>query len=52
VAELGPISGGRRPADPAVFTAMLRDAPVDPGWREELLAEREAERASATDPWA
>ena len=52
VAELGPMSGRRPPAPPAEFAAILRDAPVDAGWATDLIAEREAERSEAPDPWA
>lgn len=52
VAELGPLSGRTKPADPVELTAMLRDTPVDGDWLRELLAEREQERAGTRDPWA
>lgn len=52
VAELGPLSGRARPADPVELMAMLRETPVDDAWLRELLSERESEREGSPDLWA
>lgn len=51
-AELGPLSGGKRAARAGRLTEILIDAPVDPGWSEELRELRTQERDAARDPWA
>jgi prevent-host-death family protein len=51
VAELGPLPGGRTPAPPSSFARLIKETPVDPSWKEELLAEREAIEAITVDPW-
>lgn len=52
VAELGPLSGGRRPAAPERLARILGDAPVDPAWRDELHSLREQDRDASRDPWS
>jgi prevent-host-death family protein len=51
VAELGPLSGGRMPAPPGSFARIINETPVDPGWKDELLAERERVEEITVDPW-
>lgn len=52
VAELGPLSGPRRFADPARLALIIDDAPVDRGWARELERSRDEDLASADDPWS
>jgi prevent-host-death family protein len=52
VAELGPLSGAREPATVAELARIIEETPVDAGWTDELLAEREADEAATVDPWA
>jgi prevent-host-death family protein len=51
-AELGPLSGGRRPAQGGRLTEILLDAPVDPAWSEELRELRARDDDAAREPWA
>ncbi len=52
VAELGPVSGGRRPAAPASLQAVLAETPVDQGWAPELRRLRDDDAAAGVDPWS
>jgi prevent-host-death family protein len=52
VAELGPLPGRRVPAPPGSLARIVKETPVDPSWREELLAEREEVAAITVDPWS
>jgi prevent-host-death family protein len=52
VAELGPLTGTRRPAEPKRLAAIFAEAPADAGWAAELRKMREQDAAAAVDPWA
>lgn len=52
IAELGPLAGGRRAAHARRLTEILTDAPVDPGWSQELREMRSEDVDAAHDPWA
>jgi prevent-host-death family protein len=52
VAELGPLPGAREPATLADLADVIEGTTVDPGWTDELLAERAEDEAVSVDPWA
>lgn len=47
VAEVGPIGAPRGPAEPARLAEILRDNPVDSGWREDLERTRREDEEAA-----
>lgn len=51
VAELGPVSEGRRLATPSDFARVLSESPVDTPWAGDLRQMREEETAAAAEPW-
>jgi len=51
VAELGPLSTGRRLPGADALRSLLADAPADAAWARDLASMREQDRASARDPW-
>ncbi len=51
VAELGPARVAGL-GSPAALATILRDAPVDAGWAQELEGMRQEDRAAARDPWS
>lgn len=51
VADLGPLSGGKRAAPAGRLTDILVDTPVDPAWSEELRRLRAEDDDAASDPW-
>ena len=51
VAELGPPAHAARGTTVAEFWQTLQEAPVDPGWAEDLRRMREEDRANSKDPW-
>lgn len=50
VAELGPARSNRF-APAQALAGILKGAPVDAGWAQELDRMRREERAAASDPW-
>lgn len=52
VAELGPLTGARKPGAPERLAAVLSETPTEPRWAGELKAPRDADAAAARDPWA
>jgi prevent-host-death family protein len=51
VAQLGPArAAGLAPT--AALATILRDAPVDAGWAQELERMRRDDHAAARDPWS
>jgi prevent-host-death family protein len=51
VAELGPARAAGL-ASSAALATILRDAPVDAGWAQELERMRREDHAAARDPWS
>lgn len=51
VAELGPVSGGRRFAAGARLASVLADTPVDAEWASDLERIRREDGVAARDPW-
>lgn len=52
VAELAPLASTARPLTLDALRDALADAPADREWLDDALAERERERAGATEPWS
>jgi prevent-host-death family protein len=52
VAELGPLAGVHKPAEPARLAAILAEAPADTAWTTQLRRMREGDLAVAQDTWA
>lgn len=51
VAELTPLTAGRRPASPGRLASILSETPVDLEWRRDLERLRDEDNASAREPW-
>jgi prevent-host-death family protein len=52
VAQVTPLSPGRRPAPGHRLEEVLAAAPVDSGWAGDLRRQRAEDRHAARDPWA
>ncbi len=52
VAELAPLASPARPVTLDALRRALADVPADPEWLGDALAERERERANASEPWS
>ena len=52
VAQLIPMASNARPVTLDALQRALADAPADPDWLSDALAEREREREDAAEPWS
>jgi prevent-host-death family protein len=52
VAELGPLPGARRLAEPERLAAVLAESPPDPAFADDLRRMRQEDEQAADDPWA
>lgn len=52
VAQVTPLSSGRRPAPARRLEEILAATPVDPGWSGDLHRQRDEDARAARDPWA